>query len=66
NNDKRLNSDPLKRTPNEIATAITSKNTQQRLKLKLLRKHYGQIIANQAILKQQTILLPNLSEMCVN
>lgn len=66
NNIKRLDSDPLKRTPNEIATAITSKNTQQRLKLKLLRKHYGQVVAKQATLKQQTILLPNLSEMCVN
>ena len=58
NNRKPLNSDPLKRTPNEIATAITSKRTQQRLKYKLLRKHRGQIIATQAILKKQTILLP--------
>jgi len=66
NNFKRLDSDPLKRTPNEIATAISSKNTQQRLKFKLLRKHYGQVIAKQATLKQQTISLFNLSEMCVN
>lgn len=65
NNRKRLDSDYLKRTPNEIATGITSKTTQQRLKQKLLRKHYGQVIARQAILKQQAILLPNLSEMCV-
>ena len=70
NNLKRLDSDPLKRTPNEIATAITSKRTQQRLKIKLLRKHYGQVIAKQATLKLQQIqpvlLLNNLSEMCVN
>ena len=58
NNRKPLNADPLKRTPNEIATAITSKQTQQRLKFKLLRKHYGQVIARQAILEKQTILLP--------
>lgn len=66
NSIKRLDSDPLKRTPNEIATAITSKQTQQRLKLKLLRKHYGQVAAKKATLKQETILLPNLSEMRVN
>jgi len=69
NNVKRLDSDPLKRTPNEIATAITSKKTQQRLKLKLLRKHYGQVIAKQATLEVQQlqpILLFNLSEMSVN
>lgn len=58
NTKKPLNSDPLKRTPNEIATAITSKRTQERLKYKLLRKHYGQIVAKQAILKKQTISLP--------
>jgi len=66
NNFKRLDSDPLKRTPNEIATAITSKKTQQRLKMKLLRKHYGQVIANQATLRLQAIELLNLSEMCVS
>lgn len=66
NNIKRLDSDPLKRTPNEIATAITSKKTQQRLKLKLLRKYYGQVAAKQATLKQQAVILLNLSEMCVN
>ncbi len=67
NKEKRLGSDPLKRTPHEIATAITSKATQQRLKIKLIRKHYGQVAARQAILNLQAILLqPNLSEMCVN
>ncbi len=43
NNRKALDSDPLKRTPNEIATAVTSKLTQKRLKFKLLRKHHGQV-----------------------
>lgn len=67
NNEKRLDSDPLKRTPNEIATAITSKATQQRLKIRLLRKYYGQVAARRAILNLQAILLQqNLSEMCVN
>jgi len=58
NDRKPLNSDQLKRTPNEIATAITSIRTQQRLKFKLLRKHRGQIIARQAILEKQIISLP--------
>lgn len=56
NDRKRLNSDPLKRTPNEIATAVTSKQTQNRLKYKLLRKHYGQKIARKAIFDMQTVL----------
>lgn len=50
NNQKRLDSDPLKRTPHEIATAITSRTTQNRLKLKLLRKHRGQVAAQQYML----------------
>ncbi len=67
NSKKRLDADPLKRTPNEIATAITSKTTQKRLKIKLIRKHYGQVAAKQATLNLQAILLQeNLSEMCVN
>lgn len=57
NSRKRLNSDPLKRTPNEIATAITSKQTQNKLKYKLLRKHYGQKIAREAMLDMQAVLL---------
>lgn len=59
NNLKPLNSDPIKRTPNEIATAITSIKTQQRLKYRLLRKHHGQIEAREAILKISTISLPS-------
>lgn len=54
NNLKQLNSDPLKRTPNEIATAITLIRTQQRLKYRLLRKHHGQVAARQAIFKIPT------------
>lgn len=59
NNLKPLNSDPIKRTPNEIATGITSIKTQQRLKYRLLRKHHGQTEAREAILKISTILLPS-------
>jgi len=57
NNCKPLNSDPLKRTPNEIASAISSKKTQKRLKFKLLRKHYGQVIAHRAIFNNPSIFL---------
>lgn len=42
NYQKRLRSDAIGRTPAEIAFAFTSPLTQQRLKLKLLRKHKGQ------------------------
>lgn len=58
NDKKPLNSDHIKRTPNEIATANTSLKTQQRLKIKLLRKHYGQVVARKAILNTQTIFNP--------
>jgi putative transposase len=58
NNRKILNSDPLKRTPHEIATAITSVKTQKRLKYRLLRKHRGQVVAKEAIFKTTTIKLP--------
>lgn len=60
NHTKPLNSDPLKRTPNEISTAITSVRTQQRLKIRLLRKHRGQVAARKAIFKTPTISLPVL------
>ena len=76
NTKKPLDSDPLKRTPREIATGQTSILTQQRLKIKLLRKHRGQAVAWREIIKniQQTtaitesLLQPacHLSEMCVN
>lgn len=76
NTKKLLDSDPLKRTPREIATAITSPLTQQRLKIKLLRKYRGQVAAWQEIIKNikqttviaESLLQPacHLSEMCVN
>ena len=70
NTKKPLNSDPLKRTPREISTAMTSKITQMRLKYKLLRKHHGQIIALRAMMKEvdkkAIITTSCLSEMCVN
>ena len=56
NCEKRLRSDYLNRTPREISTAITSKNTQKILQFRLLIKHYGQVIAKQAILDNMTIL----------
>ena len=76
NTKKPLDSDPLKRTPREISTGKTSILTQQRLKIKLLRKHRGQVAAWQEIFKNikrtavitESLLLPacHLSEMCVN
>jgi hypothetical protein len=76
NHEKPLASDELKRTPNEISTGITSPKTQTRLKIKLIRKHYGQVAAHKAKIKNKqkhTILIPHfaekhrksLSEMCV-
>lgn len=71
---KRLRSDPLKRTPAEIAFAFTTPLTQARLKLRLKRKHCGQtavqkfinvsdIMSNQV----KNLIYPPLSvsEMCV-
>lgn len=66
NKEKRLFSDYIQRTPYEIATAITSKKTQERIKVRLIRKHYGQVEAKKYILKERSVLLPNLSEMCVD
>ncbi len=67
NTKKLLNSDPLKRTPREISTGITSKTTQARLKVKLLRKRKGQVVARNYMLENyQLFCQNNLSEMCVN
>lgn len=71
NSIKPLKSDNLKRTPNEIATGITSTLTQRRLKIKLIRKHRGQVAAKREIDKylinnQLLFTTCNLSEMCVN
>lgn len=71
NNTKPLKSDYLKRTPNEIATGITSVLTQRRLKIKLIRKHRGQVAAKKEAdkyLKNNQLIFAtcNLSEMRVN
>lgn len=39
----RIRSDPILRTPKEIAYAFTTPVTQHRLKLKLMRKHYRKV-----------------------
>jgi len=51
NTEKRKYSDNIQRTPYEIATGITSQNTQKKLKYKLLRKHKGQVYAFTHMLK---------------
>jgi transposase len=42
-NNWRIRSDPILRTPKEIAYAFTTPATQHRLKLKLMRKHYRKV-----------------------
>ncbi|MFA5086635.1 MAG: integrase core domain-containing protein [Candidatus Paceibacterota bacterium] len=73
NTKKRMDSDPLKRTPREISSGITSKETQEMLKIRLIRKHRGQAAARKYILEKMhrsarfdsLISVPDLSEMCV-
>jgi len=73
NNEKPIPSDPLKRTPKEISSAKTSITTQTRLKIKLIRKHYGQVEARKATLKEtqkhyevhSLEISSDLSEMCI-
>lgn len=70
---KRKRSDPIQRTPAEIAFAYTTPLTQARLKLKLQRKLYGQTSVQKYItprIIQQTVKSHYLkplfvSEMCV-
>ena len=45
-NNWRIRSDPILRTPREIAFAFTTPATQHRLKLKLMRKHYRKVQPN--------------------
>ncbi len=74
NYQKRLRSDPLKRTPAEIAFAFTSPLTQARLKARLQRKLYGQTaVQKYTMTKQDVKSLQNpyfqplfVSEMCVS
>ncbi|MBI3232090.1 MAG: DDE-type integrase/transposase/recombinase [Candidatus Doudnabacteria bacterium] len=71
---KRLRSDPIKRTPHEIAFAYTTPLTQARLKIRLKRKHYGQTSVQKYLpdtFKHQSLKLPvfkpfSVSEMCVS
>jgi hypothetical protein len=74
NHYKRLRSDPIQRTPTEIAFAFTSPLTQARLKVKLQRKLWGQtrvqkviptaVLARQAENPYYKALF--VSEMCVS
>lgn len=77
NYQKRLRSDPIQRTPAEIAFAYTTPLTQARIIAKLKRKHLGQTRVNRwitpATRQAQTNLLNSLqikpnfvSEMCVS
>jgi transposase len=77
NYQKRLRSDPIQRTPAEIAFAYTTPLTQARIIAKLKRKHLGQTKVNRWITPEtkraQTSLLNSLqinpnyvSEMCVS
>ena len=49
NTAKRLPSDSLNRTPREISSGVTSINTQRRLKIRLIRKQYGQVAGRQRL-----------------
>lgn len=64
NDFRRLRSDPLLRTPREVAYAFTTPQTQQRLKLRLLRKHRR---CQHTLKNPHPVLLSALqvSEMCV-
>lgn len=69
---KRLRSDPIQRTPHEIAFAYTTALTQQRLKTRLQRKLHGQTNVQKFINKENFSQKPNypylkpysVSEMC--
>lgn len=74
NYQKRLRSDPIQRTPAEIAFAFTSPLTQARLKMKLKRKHLGQTKVRRFInseirlnyQKMVNLQAKFVSEMCVS
>ena len=63
---KRLRSDPIQRTPDEIAFAFTTKLTQARLKIKLKRKHCGQTSVNKYIDLDENSKTPYLSTLFVS
>jgi len=74
NYQKRLRSDPIQRTPAEIAFAYTTPLTQARIKAKLKRKHIGQTSVQKEInpniasrtMKIQYLQALSVSEMCVS
>lgn len=71
---KRLRSDPIKRTPHEIAFSYTTPLTQARLKAQLQRKLLGQTHVQKFIVPQQfapslkniVFKATSVSEMCVS
>lgn len=71
---KRLRSDPIQRTPAEIAFSYTTYLTQMRLKIKLMRKHRGQTAVQKYIIQTQNVKSPKIpyfkplfvSRMCVS
>jgi transposase len=74
NYSKRLRSDPIERTPAEIAFAYTTPLTQARLKTKLQRKLYGQTAVQKYIETKNrdmssipSVIMPTfVSKMCVS
>ena len=74
NYQKRLRSDAIQRTPDEIAFSYTTPLTQARLKVKLQRKHFGQTSVQKYIspqtmsnyLKNKQFKPLIVSEMCVS
>jgi len=74
NHEKRLRSDPLTRTPAEIASAQTSPATQAKLKIQLMRKFYGQKTVKRSIsdevfagwVKSPYFKPYSVSKMCVS
>lgn len=71
---KRLRSDPIQRTPAEIAFCYTTPLTQARIKAKLKRKHFGQTSVRKELnpsialqtTKIQYLQALSVSEMCVS
>jgi transposase len=76
NYEKRLRSDPIQRTPHEIAFAYTTPLTQARIKARIKRNLFGQATVNKWIPKEtiqaNNLMLKSLqinnfvSEMCVS
>ena len=63
NDFRRLRSDPILRTPREIAFAFATPQTQRRIMLKLMRKHKRKVSSEQRLLPTASL---QVSEMCVS